>query len=261
RHRRTRRDAGHRPRAACSGRPLRSGWRLRKRWRYHQARRSASDGRYQAHRQALRGAVRASGVSLLTNRSGHNITGEQVTTTQIYPEKQPASHAARGNNLFLYVCVFISGMTTLATEMLASRLLGSVFGTSNLVWANVIGLMLLYLTIGYTVGGRWADRSPHRQTFYHILVWGAFLNALIPLASRPVLTAAAQAVVGAQAALALGSFVSVLVLFAIPITLLGTVSPFAIRLAVRDVDSAGQTSGRIDAISTLGSLIGTVLPG
>ncbi|MFO7320995.1 MAG: fused MFS/spermidine synthase [Chloroflexota bacterium] len=183
-----------------------------------------------------------------------------MTTTQIYPEKQPASHAARGNNLFLYVCVFISGMTTLATEMLASRLLGSVFGTSNLVWANVIGLMLLYLTIGYTVGGRWADRSPHRQTFYHILVWGAFLNALIPLASRPVLTAAAQAVVGAQAALALGSFVSVLVLFAIPITLLGTVSPFAIRLAVRDVDSAGKTSGRIYAISTLGSLIGTFLP-
>src|SRR5690606_25056966 len=122
----------------------------------------------------------------------------------------------------------------------ASRLLGNVFGTSNLVWANVIGLMLLYLSVGYIIGGRWADRSPYRSTFYGILVWAAFLNALIPLASRPVLSAAAQAVVGAQAALALGSFISVIVLFAIPITLLGCVSPFAIRLAVRDISNAGR---------------------
>lgn len=151
-------------------------------------------------------------------------------------------------------------MTTLAVEMLASRLLGSVFGTSNLVWANVIGLMLLYLTVGYFVGGRWADRSPHFSTFYRILVWGAFLSALIPLAARPVLTGAANAVSNFDGALAIGSFGAVLVLFAIPITLLGTVSPFAIRLAVSDAASAGKTAGRIYAISTLGSLIGTFLP-
>ncbi len=166
----------------------------------------------------------------------------------------------RRPNAFLYVAVFTAGMTTMAVEMGASRLLGNVFGTSNLVWANVIGLMLLYLTIGYTVGGRWADRSPHRTTFYGILVWGAFLSALIPLVARPVLTTAASAVVGAEAALALGSFLSVLVLFAAPITLLGCVSPFAIRLAVTDVRSAGKTSGRIYAISTLGSLVGTFAP-
>ena len=94
---------------------------------------------------------------------------------------------------YLYLAVFTSGMTTLAVEMLASRLLGSVFGTSNLVWANVIGLMLLYLTVGYFVGGRWADRSPHFSTFYRILVWGAFLSAVIPLVARPVLSAAATA--------------------------------------------------------------------
>lgn len=151
-------------------------------------------------------------------------------------------------------------MTTLAIELSASRLLGSVFGTSNLVWANVIGLMLLYLTVGYTVGGRWADRSPHHTTFYRIMIRAAFLSALIPLAARPVLTFAAQAVVGAEAALALGSFVSVLVLFSVPITLLGCVSPFAIRLAVQDVSSAGRVSGRIYAISTLGSLLGTFAP-
>ncbi len=163
-------------------------------------------------------------------------------------------------NRYLYVAVFISGMTTLAIEFSASRLLGNVFGTSNLVWANVIGLILLYLTVGYFIGGRWADRSPHFTTFYKIMIWGAFLSALIPIISRPVLQAAAAAFVGAEAGLVLGSFLSVLILFSIPITLLGTVSPFAIRLAIVDLENAGKISGRISAISTLGSLTGTFLP-
>lgn len=165
-----------------------------------------------------------------------------------------------GSNPFLYLIVFTSGMTTLAVELSASRLLGNVFGTSNIVWANVIGLMLLYLTIGYFIGGRWADRSPHRTTMYKIVIWGAFLSALIPLISRPILQVASKAFVGAEAALALGSFVAVLVLFSVPITLLGTVSPFAIRLAVTNIDDAGKVSGQIYAMSTIGSLIGTFLP-
>lgn len=160
----------------------------------------------------------------------------------------------------LYLTVFISGMTTLAIELTASRLLGNVFGTSNLVWANVIGLMLLYLTVGYFIGGRLADRYPYPRVMYRMVIWGAFLSALIPLVSRPVLQAAAGAVVGAEAALALGSFISVLVLFSVPITLLGTVSPFAIRLGIRDASQAGRISGQVYAISTVGSIIGTFLP-
>jgi spermidine synthase len=151
-------------------------------------------------------------------------------------------------------------MTTLAVELSASRLLGNVFGTSNIVWANVIGLMLLYLTVGYFLGGRWADKSPKYSTLYKIITWAAFLSALIPLIARPILQAAAVAFAGAEAALALGSFVSVLVLFSVPVTLLGTVSPFAIRLAVTDIQSAGRISGQIYALSTVGSIIGTFLP-
>lgn len=164
------------------------------------------------------------------------------------------------NRGFLYATVFVSGMSTLAIELSASRLLGAVFGTSNLVWANVIGLILLYLTAGYFVGGRWADRSPHARTLYRILLWAAFLSALIPLMARPILSAAAAAVVQAEAGVALGSFLAIIALFAVPITLLGTVSPFAIKLGVKRVEDAGRVSGAIYAISTVGSLVGTFLP-
>jgi spermidine synthase len=170
---------------------------------------------------------------------------------------------SKSSGRYLYVAVFISGMTTLAVELSASRLLGNVFGSSNIVWANVIGLILLYLTAGYFIGGRWADRSPYPTTFYSILMWGAFLSALIPLVARPVLVTAATAVAGAEASLAIGSFIAVLVLFSVPVTLLGCASPFAIRLAVSnnaDLANAGKISGRVYAISTLGSLIGTYLP-
>src|SRR5512139_130236 len=87
---------------------------------------------------------------------------------------------------YLLLVVFTSGMTTLALELTASRLLGSVFGTSNLVWASIIGLILIYLAAGYFIGGRWADRSPHYRTMYQILAWGAFTAGLVPLAARPV---------------------------------------------------------------------------
>ncbi len=160
----------------------------------------------------------------------------------------------------LYVTVFFSGMTTLAVELSASRLLGNFFGTSNLVWASIIGLILIYLTAGYFLGGYWADRSPHYSTLFKILCWGAFSVGLIPLASRPILRMAANAFDQLQLGALVGSFVSVMILFIIPVTLLGTASPFAIRLMAEDTQQLGGLSGRISAISTIGSFIGTFLP-
>lgn len=164
------------------------------------------------------------------------------------------------NQKYLSFTVFISGMTTLAVEMAASRLLGGVFGTSNLVWASIIGLIMIYLTAGYFLGGRWADRSPNYVTFYTILLWGAFSAGLVPFVARPVLRAAANAFDALEMGVLIGSFVAVLVLFIVPITLLGTISPFAIRLSLQDSRKAGQISGRIYAISTLGSFVGTFFP-
>lgn len=161
---------------------------------------------------------------------------------------------------YLSFTVFASGLTTLAIEMAASRLLGAVFGTSNLVWASIIGLILIYLTAGYFIGGKWADRSPNFKTFYTILAWGAFTGGLVPFVSRPILQMAADAFDHLQTGVLAGAFTAVLILFIAPITLLGTISPFAIRLALRDSRKAGEVSGKIYAISTLGSFVGTFLP-
>ncbi len=161
---------------------------------------------------------------------------------------------------YLYFAVFCAGMTSLAIEFGAARLLGNVFGTSNIVWASIIGLILIYLTAGYFLGGIWADRSPKPQTMYSILAVGGFTAGLIPFVARPVLMAAADAFDQLQVGILLGSFTAVLILFIIPVTILGTVSPFAIRLAIVDSRQAGRISGQIYAISTLGSFVGTFLP-
>lgn len=163
-------------------------------------------------------------------------------------------------NRYLYFAVFSSGMTTLALELAASRLLGVAFGTSNLVWASIIGLILIYLTIGYFIGGWWADRSPRAETMYQIMAWSAFTAGLTPLIARPVLSLASNAFDQLQLGILIGSFTAILILFSVPVTLLGTISPFAIRLAITDPLKAGKTSGKIYAISTLGSFVGTFLP-
>lgn len=163
-------------------------------------------------------------------------------------------------NGYLFFTVFISGMTSLAVELAASRLLGNYFGTSNLVWACIIGLILIYLSVGYYLGGSWADRSAKPSTFYQILAWAGLLVGLIPLASRPVLRFASTAFDSWQMNIVFGSFAAVLILFILPVSLLGTASPFAIRLAIGESTTAGKVSGRIYAISTLGSFIGTFLP-
>jgi predicted membrane-bound spermidine synthase len=133
---------------------------------------------------------------------------------------------------FLMLAVFVAGMSTLAIELSASRLLGTVYGTSNIVWANIIGLILVYLSAGYFLGGRWADRWPNQTAFYRLIAWAGFTSGLIPLVAQPVLLRAAQAVERLETGLMVGSFLSVLLLFSLPITLLGCVSPYAIRLAL-----------------------------
>ncbi|MCZ7567509.1 MAG: fused MFS/spermidine synthase [Ardenticatenaceae bacterium] len=163
-------------------------------------------------------------------------------------------------NSFLLTLVFWSGFVTLGSELAASRLLAPFFGTSTLVWAALIGLILIYLAVGYWLGGRWADRSPRATTLLGITTWAAFFLGVVPFVATPVLRLALRGFSELSGGLLAGSFAGVLVLFSVPLVLLGGVSPFAIRLSMVDLDRAGQIAGRLYAVSTLGSFLGTLVP-
>ena len=159
----------------------------------------------------------------------------------------------------LNALVFLSGAGALATEIAAARLLAPYYGASTVVWANVIGLVLASLSLGYWLGGRVADRRPDPRLLGLIVVSAALLNVLATFISRPLLELSVEGLDQVSTGAVIGSFFAVLLLFAPPVTLLGMVSPFAIRLALSDVADAGATAGRLYALSTIGSLLGTFL--
>ncbi len=161
---------------------------------------------------------------------------------------------------FIILLVFVAGSASLAVEMAASRLLAPYFGTSLFVWANLIGLILLYLTLGYYLGGALADRHPRLAYLCGLTAVAALFIGIIPLIAYPILNWALQLFASDPLGAFYGSLVSVLLLFAIPMILLGCVSPYAIRLRVEQVGKSGRIAGQLYAISTIGSIVGTFLP-
>jgi predicted membrane-bound spermidine synthase len=150
-------------------------------------------------------------------------------------------------------------------ELTTTRLLAPWFGASIYSWTNVIAVVLLALACGYAAGGRLADRRPSARMLGFLLLASAALLVPAPMIARflapavlpkPELTDPASGVSG----LVLGSFVTTLVLFAPPLVVLGAVTPFGTRLLADSGLKSGQASGRVLAISTLGSLVGTYLP-
>jgi predicted membrane-bound spermidine synthase len=164
--------------------------------------------------------------------------------------------------ILLLVLVFVAGMTSLGVELTAARLLDPFFGNSLIIWAVLIGMVLLYLTVGYWLGGKWADRRPYYRVLFQITAWAALFIGIVPFVARPVLLWSVRGFAEYNAGLLAGSLLGVVVLFSVPVTLLGCVSPFAIRLSMEDagVEGSGNVSGGIYALSTVGSLVGTFLP-
>lgn len=162
--------------------------------------------------------------------------------------------------ILLLVIVFISGMTSLAVELVASRFIGNYFGSALPVWAAIIGMVLVYLTIGYLIGGRLADRNPNEGYLFRLTMWAGFFTGLIPFVANPILQFATIGIRSVLANVFIGSLIGVILLLSVPMVLLGCVSPFAIRLQTRSVESSGNTAGAIYALSTLGSILGTFLP-
>jgi len=161
---------------------------------------------------------------------------------------------------YISFTVFFSGMTTLAAEFGASRLLQMRFGSVNLVWAVIIGLILIYFAAGYYIGGRQADKSPHPAAMFTYLAWGGATLGLVPIVAQPVLLAAASAMDALNLGVIAASFLATLLMFSLPVTLLAMTSPFAIRITLREASQAGNVSGNLYALSTIGSVLGAFLP-
>jgi spermidine synthase len=171
--------------------------------------------------------------------------------------EDPEARDVRRSQVALTILVFSAGAGSLATEIGAARLLAPYFGNSTIVWANVIGLVLASLSLGYWLGGRLADRRPSRRLLGGIVVGAGLAVAAVPFLAEPFLDRAVEGIDELSVGAAVGSFFGVLFLFAPPVTMLGMVAPFAVRLAVTDVASAGSVAGRLYALSTVGSLVGT----
>jgi spermidine synthase len=159
----------------------------------------------------------------------------------------------------LRVVAFFVGAASLGAEIAAARLLAPYFGASTIIWANTIATVLVALSVGYTVGGRLADRRADMRGLCAIVLCASMLLAIVPFVSDPFL----QEAVKALGALSLGGFAgslaAVLALVAVPVLLLGMVAPYANRLAVARLSDTGTVTGRLYAISTAGSLFGTFL--
>jgi spermidine synthase len=162
-------------------------------------------------------------------------------------------------NRFLYVLVFVVGTASLGAEIAAVRLMAPFFGASTIVWANTIGVVLVALSVGYWLGGRLGDSRPELRTLCLVVTAAAVLLAVVPFVARPFLDLSVDALDEIEAGAFIGSLLAVLILIAIPVVLLGTVSPWAIRLAVPDVEHSGRVAGRLYAVSTVGSLLGTLI--
>jgi spermidine synthase len=162
----------------------------------------------------------------------------------------------------LLLFVFLAGSGSMATEICASRLLAPYFGDSTMVWANIIGLILASLSLGYWLGGRLADRHPSPSLLGAVVLAAALCVAVVPFVAHPLLERGASGIGQLAAGTVVGSFFAALILFAPPVVALGMVAPFAIRLSLEHAgaDGAGGTAGTIFALSTAGSLLGTFVP-
>jgi spermidine synthase len=154
---------------------------------------------------------------------------------------------------FLKFSVFVTGAVVMALEIIASRLMAPVFGDSVYIWGSLIGVIMAALAFGYYVGGKMADTNPNFQTFSLTIFAAGVLTLVIPFDSPFILEITSGIGFGER----YGPIIATLLLLAAPTTLLGILSPYAVRLATESLSSVGGTSGSLYSISTGGSIFGT----
>ena len=164
------------------------------------------------------------------------------------------------NNIsFIFFYVFCNGLAITAIEMTASRYLAPFFGTSTIVWANIIGVILIALAIGYSIGGKISQLFNDYKIFYIIGLFGGVLAFALPVILGLIFNRFPIYASNVPFWESLGSFMISLVIFGIPVAFLAMLSPFAVRLISNDVNSVGDKAGSLYALSTIGSVLGIYL--
>jgi predicted membrane-bound spermidine synthase len=163
---------------------------------------------------------------------------------------------------FLYITEFFSSMSVMAIELGASRLLAPYFSSSQIVWTIIIGVIMIAMALGNIWGGRLADKNPNPARLYSRLILVAVWVAAIPLLGKYVIAAVSLglAMLAPHNFLIWASFLSCLLIFVFPLMLLGTVTPSLVKYTVNNLDESGKTVGELNALGTIGSIIGTFAP-
>lgn len=166
------------------------------------------------------------------------------------------------NKYYLYMTEFFAGMSVMAVELGASRLLAPYFSSSQIVWTIIIGTIMIAMALGNIWGGRSADKNPNPDKLYMRIIVAAIWIAAIPLVGRYIVLgiSALLILVVNNNFLILAAFIACMVIFVFPLFLLGTVTPSLARYTVKSLDDSGKTVGTLGAFNTIGSIIGTFVP-
>lgn len=173
-------------------------------------------------------------------------------------EKRPVLN----NKLYLYLTEFFAGMSVMAVELGASRLLAPYFSSSQIVWTIIIGTIMIAMALGNIYGGRSADKNPNPDRLYARILVAAIWIAAIPVVGKYIILAISALLILSinNNFLIIAGFVACFVIFVFPLFLLGTVTPSLVKYSVDSLSDSGRTVGNLNAFNTIGSIIGTFVP-
>ena len=166
------------------------------------------------------------------------------------------------NKTYLYLTEFFSGMSVMAVELGASRLLAPYFSSSQIVWTIIIGTIMIAMALGNIYGGRSAEKNPNPDKLYARIIIAAIWIALIPVVGKYIILGISAVLVLTINSnfLVIAGFVACMVIFVFPLFLLGTVTPSLVKFTVDNLDNNGKLVGNLNASNTIGSIIGTFVP-
>ncbi|MBE5838796.1 spermidine synthase [Butyrivibrio sp.] len=166
------------------------------------------------------------------------------------------------NKLFLYLTEFFSGMSVMAVELGASRLLAPYFSSSQIVWTIIIGTIMIAMALGNIYGGRKADKDKDPGKLYGRVLIAALWIALIPVVGKYIILGISAILVFTVNSnfLVIAAFAACMIVFVYPLFLLGTVTPSLAKYTTDSLEDNGRIIGTLGAFNTVGSIIGTFAP-